>query len=183
MANLFFPIDTGLVSWNTKISQTWDVEEVKSASGRRRTLCQQKLPGWTLSVKFPALTYEEQAALLGFYSRCKGNWNSFLYKDYTYCFVRKQQLGKGTDGKYQCVIPLGDSVEATEYVDNVRVYIDGKRTDNFTVENGKISLTTNGVVTADYEYYWRVCFDKNISISNIFEDVYSVSLTLKVVRE
>lgn len=183
MANLFFPLDSGLVSWNTKISQAWDVEEAKAASGRRRTLCQQKLPGWVFDIKFPAITHEEQATLLGFFARCKGSWNSFLYKDYTYCRVENQQLGKGADGKYPCVIPFGDSVEQAEYVDNVRVYINGVETKDFTVDGGKIVLATNGVVTADYEYYWRVCFDKNLSITNIFDNIYSVGLTLRVVRE
>lgn len=183
MANLFFPIDSSLVAWKSKISQGWDVSEEKAASGRRRTLCQQKLPGWTIEVNFPELTHEEQAALLGFYARCKGSWNSFLYKDYTYCEVKGQQLGKGADGDYQCIIPFDGYVEPAEYVDNLVVYVDGKKITNYTVANGKIKLTTNGVVTADYEYYWRVCFDKKLSITNVFMDVYSASLSLRVVRE
>ena len=183
MANLFFPIDTALVSWNTKATQAWDVIEEKAASGRRRTLCQQKLPGWVFNIKFPRLTDEEQAKLLGFYTQCKGKFRSFLYKDYTYCLVKGQQLGKSADGKYQCVIPFGDSVEPAEYVDNVTVYINGVKTNAFTVEDGKIAVSTNGVVTADYEYYWRVCFEEKISIINIFQDVYSASLSLRVVRE
>lgn len=185
MAELFFPIDSGRVSWNTSVSQTWNIEEQKSASGRRRTLCQQQLPGWKFKLTFPDLTRLERDDLLAFYSKCKGKHKSFLYNDFTDGHIERQRLNKGEGNKYQCFAFIGSYVEAVEYVDNVRVYLDGKETKNFTVSKGAIEIpdVQGKEVAADYDYYWRVCFVNDITVTQKFRDIFSASLTLEVVRE
>ena len=185
MSNLFFPIDPGLVSWETTISQGWDVAEAKSAAGRRRTLCRQQYPAWQFAITFSCLNKEERDILLGFFAACKGKWKSFFYKDYTDCYVEGQQLAGNADGSYQCAIPFNGFIEHAEYVDNVKVYINGVETKEFTTKGGRIYLNsyTNGIVTADYEYYWRVCFQNSIEIAELFQDIFKASLTLEVVRE
>jgi len=184
MSNLFFPIDNGRAAWGSTITPAWSVEEQKTASGRRRTLCQQSYPSWVISLSFNDLTKAERDNLLGFYAQCKGSFRSFYYKDFTDHKVTGRTLGKNSDGTYQCVIPFNGYVEPAEYVDNLTVYVDGvKQTSGYTVSGGKITLSTTGVVTADYDYYWKVCFGDSMSFTEVFNDLYKASVKLEVVRE
>ena len=95
----------------------------------------------------------------------------------------KQPLPKNADGTYQCIIPFNGNVEPAEYVDELKVYINGVETKNYTLNGGRISLVTSGVVTADYEYYWKVCFGSEIQIIELVPDVFRTSMVLEVVRE
>lgn len=184
MANYFFPLDPGKVSWKTQYGQAWDVAEVKSASGRRRALVSQLYPERRISINFPAISKQEVDDLIGFYEARKGSWQPFFYKDYTDYRLERQTLVKGSDGLYQCVIGHGGSLSPAEYVDNVKVYANGVELSPgaFSVAGGKISTTAQGTITASYDYYYKVIFEKSISISQIFDNVYSVSLTLSEVR-
>lgn len=182
MSDLIFPLGNK-ISWDTKISQTWDVAEQKSASGRRRTLCQQTLPGWTIEVSYPNLTKAERDTLLGFYAQCKGKFNSFYYRDDEICVANNVTLTKGTDGKYQCLITHGGFGESAEKVSDLVVKVNGTATTNYTESKGKITISTSGTVTASYKWYWKVCFASGLSISQKFADYYAANLKLEVVRE
>lgn len=182
MSDLVFPIPNGRASWQKNMSQSWDIIEEKSASGRRRTLCQQVLPAWSMDAKFPNLNRNEKDILLGFYAQCRGRFRSFWYKDYDN-HVEKQILQKLQDGRYQCVVVVGGYYEVVEKVDNLKVFVNGVETNNFTEEDGKITLSTTSEVTASYDFYWKVCFSGAISISQKFQDLYSASVKLEVVRE
>ena len=183
MTSLMFPLDNAKVSWDTKFTQSWDIAEQKTASGRRRTLCQQTLPAWVINVTYPMLTKAEKDALLGFYAQCKGKFMSFWYKDAEEHFVRWLDLEKGSDGTYQCLINYGGFTEPALKVDDLKVFVDGICTYNFTEQNGKITINTTGAVSASYDYYWRVCFGVSISISQKFQDFYTANIKLEVVRE
>lgn len=184
MANYFFPLDPGKVSWKTQYSQSWDVAEVKSASGRRRALVSQLYPDRKIHISFPAINKQEVDTLIGFYEARKGAWQPFFYKDYTDYRVERQTLVRGSDGRYQCVVAHGGAVSPAEYVDNVKVYANGNELNKnaFTVSGGKISTTAQGTITASYDYYYKVVFEKSISVGQLFDDVYAVSLTLSEVR-
>lgn len=182
MTTLEFPLNEKNVSWDTTFSQQWDVTEQKTASGRRRTLCQQVLPAYTIGITYPMLTKAEKDTLLGFYAQCKGRWQSFWYKD-AESRLEGVTLEKGADNKYQCLIAYNGFTEPAEKVSNVKVYVNGIETKNFTESNGKIDVSGSGTVTADYDYYWKVCFNGSLSITQKFEDLYSVSLAFEVVRE
>lgn len=181
--DLYFPLNDKGLSWETTIQQTWEVVEQKSASGRRRTLCQQTLPGWQINVSYPMITKAERDTLLGFYAQCRGKFESFFFSDPEQFHIEKQALVKGTDGKYQLLSSYGGYVEPVEKVKDLKVFVNGVETQNFTESNGKITVSTSGTVTASYDYYWKVCFTNNLSISQKFADYYSVSLALEVVRE
>lgn len=181
--DLYFPLNDKGISWETTIQQTWEVVEQKSASGRRRTLCQQTLPGWRINVSYPMITKTERDALLGFYAQCRGKFQSFFFSDPEQCHMEKQLLTKGADGKYQLISSYGGYVEPVEKVKDLKVFVDGTEVTSFTESAGKISLNTSGTVTASYDYYWKVCFGNNLSIVQKFADYYSVALSLEVVRE
>lgn len=183
MSDLIFPLGNK-ISWDTKISQTWDVAEQKSASGRRRTLCQQTLPGWTIEVSYPNLTKAERDTLLGFYAQCKGKFNAFYFRDDEICQVTDLSLTKGTDNKWQCVIPYGDFNEPAEKVTDLVVKVNGNVTTVYNETKGKIAVYGNvRTVTASYKWYWKVCFASGLSISQKFADYYAANLKLEVVRE
>lgn len=180
-----FPLDTGLVSWDTSISQQWDVEEAKTASGMRRTLVQQALPRWTFSLNFPALSKQQADSLLGFFARMRGSWGGFLYKDYENHHVDNAELLQQGES-YYCRTNLATMFEQCHAVENLHVFVDGAEVTDFTEENGVITfegIDIEGVVTATYDYYYLVCFKNSIELKQVFDNVFKVSLTLEVVRE
>lgn len=185
MAN-YFPISPGKAAWNSSITQAWDIQEAKAASGKRRTLCQQAYPAWTFKLKFPALDAAQVVLLMNFYAKMKGKWGSFFYKDYTNNHVENVELPKN-GGQYYCISNLTTMAEPVSEVENVHLFIDGVETEDFTVAKGIITPTEppdpDAVVTATYDYYYLVAFNGDLSISQVFNDLYTVSITLEVVRE
>lgn len=181
MADLIFPISSGKSSWSGTQSQTWDVTQTETASGRRRAICGQLYPRYTLNVAFKLLTDADVAALTGFYAKCKGQLLPFWYRENSW-HVEKQQLS-GNGGVYQCVIKNGDYVEPCYRVDDVQVYLNGYATRQFTVSNGAINVNAGtAVVTASYDYYQRVRFDNTLSVTQRYTDVNSVDIKLVTVR-
>ena len=78
---------------------------------------------------------------------------------------------------------MADYEEPAELIDNVVVFVDGKRTKDFTVDGGLITVNTSGnVVKFDYEYYYKVAFSSALSISQTAENFYSLSLKMVVAR-
>ena len=68
-------------------------------------------------------------------------------------------------------------------LDNVVVFVDGKRTKEFTVDGGLITLNASGnVVKFDYEFYYKVVFSNALSVTQTAENLYSVSLKMVVAR-
>ncbi len=166
-----FPLDTGLVSWNTTISQKWDVEEAKTASGKRRTLVKQTYPAWTFSLSFPCLHKDQIDELLGFYAKMRGKWGSFFYKDFENHHVDNVQLLK-QGNNYYCSTNLATMFDPCSKVENLQVFINGVETGNYTETNGVIAFddTVDGVVTATYDYYYLVSFGNDLAIKQIFDD-------------
>lgn len=182
MAENIFPLNTGKVAWETKKKQKWDVFSYESASGMRKTLVQQKYPKWVFDISFPALNRREVDMLLSFYARCKGPWLPFFYKDYEIFEVVGRELAKGIDSSYQAVIPCDVYEEPALLIDNVRMWVNGERSRDFTVDGGRIQTAVTGSIKFDYEYYFQVAFANSIAVSQLFHDIYKVSLSLEVVR-
>lgn len=183
MSYKVFPINPGKTAWKSSRKQSWDIIEYKSASGKRKTMTHQEYPGWSFSISFPALSNAETNKLLAFYANRKGSWEPFWYKDYEQYRVVEKTLKKQAEGFYQAVIPCGEYEEPCGYVDNVVVYVDGRKTENFTVDGGKIYVNEVGSkVRFDYEYYWLVAFDTSITDEEVFDNVHKVSMKLTVVR-
>lgn len=184
MAKLFFPLTGGRASWNSTINQSWEVEEVKSASGLRRTLCQQVFPNWVFNLTFEHISKQEHDELLAFYANTRGKHKAFYFKDFDHR-VEGQRLAKNDDGTFQAVINYGGYVEPALYVENVKVYLNGTETMDFTVSDGRITIPNAGsaVVTADYDFWWYVSFTGDFSMTQLFNNVYNFTLKLEVVRE
>ena len=206
MSGSIFPLDPGKIAWSSKIKPKWETTKYVSAGQGRKTLTHQEYPTWQFDVSFPALTEQEMNALLAFHMTCKGAWNPFYYKD----FERHDANVTLKDGEtyyyrangLQLIIPIavGDYVfgEPCYMADNVRVYRDGvEDTENFEVvadETGALivyltdvetdeGVLQNTVITATYEYYYKVAFADSITINQKFKNLYSVSLTLETVKQ
>lgn len=186
---LLFPISPKRVKWSSEVAQSWAVNEQTSASGKRRAMSYQTLPAWQFNLEFPALTAEERDKLFAFYSRCKGSLLPFFYKDAESYKADKLRLAQNTDGSFQLVAYMHGQQEPIEYADNLTVYVDDTEQDasNYTLDNGAIVFSSvpasTSTVTASYEYYWKVCFSESkITLKQIFKDIFSASVKLKVVR-
>ena len=185
MAN-YFPISPARAAWNSSITQQWTIQEAKAASGKRRTLCQQSYPAWIFKLKFPSLNSAQVGELMNFYAKMKGKWSSFFYKDYENNHVENVELPKA-GGQYYCISNITTMAEPVSEVENVQVFVDGVEITDFTVSKGVITpadpIDPDAVVTATYDYQYLVCFSGDLSVTQVFEDFYTVSITLEVVRE
>lgn len=183
MIDYIFPLDASKISWGTKLKPKWDVTSFRSVGQMRKALVQQEHPLWTFDIEFPKLDKHEADKLLGFHAQCKGSWHPFWYKDYERYAVLGKTLTKGSDNKYQAVIPFGDHEEPAGRIDHVVMWVDGVKSNAFTVEGGKISTTATGTnIKFDYEYYYKVVFADAITITQKFYDWYKVSLQMEVVQ-
>ena len=189
LASLIFPLDARKVKWSSSVDQSWDVNEQVSASGKRRAISYQSLPSWAFSIEFPYLTAAEKDQLFAFYTRVKGQLVPFFYKDAENYKVENLKLIKNTDGTYQLVANMHGQQEPVEYADKLTVYVDGKEqsASSYSLDRGAVKFTTapasTAIVTASYEYYWKVVFNKNkLTVKQLFKNAFSVSLSLKVVR-
>ena len=181
MAALIFPLSAGMTAWSSTKAQSWSVTESSSASGRRRAICSQAYPKYTFNVTFNVLTDDELATLAGFYGKCRGALLPFYYMDAVDYHVENQTLANN-NGTYQCVIKSGDYVEPAHKVENLHVYVDGVEVTDYTEENGVITLTAGGSVTATYDYYFYVRFDGDLSVTQVLTNINKVSVKLVTAR-
>lgn len=165
------------------------MSEQKSASGKRRAITYQTLPSWTFSITFPALSAEEKDKLLGFFSRVKGSFLPFFYKDAENYKCENVALAKNTDGSYQLTANMHGQQEPIYYADNLSVYVHGtlQEASTYTLDKGAVVFSTapdsDAKVTASYEYYWKVKFAKSeLQIKQVYDNIFKVSLSLEVVR-
>lgn len=184
MSERFFPLSSGKAAWESSIAQTWAVTEKKTASGKRRAISSQLYPSYTFSVDF-TLNDAEISQLAGFYARCKGGLLPFWYKDFG-AHAEMQELACDAGGAYQCVSITGGYVEACRKVDNLRVYVDGTETLDYSESGGLITLSAgtevHRSVCASYDYYRYVKFADELSVKQLAPDINSVSLKLESVR-
>lgn len=184
MSERFFPLSSGKAAWESSIAQTWAVTEKKTVSGKRRAISSQLYPSYTFSVDF-TLNDAEISQLAGFYARCKGGLLPFWYKDFG-AHAEMQELACDAGGAYQCVSITGGYVEACRKVDNLRVYVDGTETLDYSESGGLITLSAgteaHRSVCASYDYYRYVKFAGELSVKQLAPDINSVSLKLESVR-
>lgn len=171
-----WPVMSNIVMRSSK-SQKWNTTIETVGSGRKRSNTNQLLPKWDISVKFWKLTDTEYKTIMGFVALLKGAHQPFYWLDPEDHQETGIQLPKNTDGSYQCVMKMGNYVEAVEYVDQLKVYVDGveQSSSTYTVSNGAITFGTSpgstAIVTADYRYYWKVHLPGDgISLEHIFKN-------------
>ena len=181
--NYFFPLDASKISWSSKLKAKWDVTSFRSAGQTRKAIVHQDRPLWTFSLEFPQLSKAEVDKLLAFHAARRGSWQPFMYKDFERYAAINRTLQQDGSGHYIATIPFDEYEEPAPLVDKVKAWSDGQRDTNISVDGGLISVVSPGEeMKFDYEYYFKVVFADQISVSQIFYDLYSVSLTLEVVE-
>ena len=176
MAVKIWPTFDGIAIRSTK-SQKWNTTMEKSGSGRMRSNTNQLLPSWSISIKYSWLDETKYKTIMGFVALLKGAHEPFFWLDPEDNHETGIQLPSVGVGTYQCVMKLGNYVEAVDYVDQLAVYVDGVLQDSgaYTVVGGAIVFDTapaaGSVVTADYRYYWHVHLPADgISMNHVFTD-------------
>ena len=176
MAVKIWPVMTGIEMKSSK-SQKWNTTIEKTGSGKMRSNTYQLLPLWNIQVKYWKLSDADYRTIMGFVALLKGAHEPFFWLDPEDNTETGIQLPKNTDGSYQCVMKLGNYLEAVDYVDQLKVYVDGvlQAASAYTVSGGAVMFasapSTTAVVTADYRYYWHVHLPADgISINHIITD-------------
>ena len=138
----------------------------------------QLLPTWSISIKYAWLTDESYRTIMGFVALLKGAHKPFFWLDPEDYQETGIQLPRNANGSYQCVMKIGNYVEAVEYVDQLQVYVDGtlRPASAYRVSGGTITFNTtlasSAIVTATYRYYWKVHLpDDGISIDHVFTNL------------
>lgn len=174
MATPTWPVMTGIAVRSSK-SQKWNTTIEKAGSGRMRSNTNQLLPSWSISVKFGILSDADAKTIMGFIALLKGAHRPFFWLDPEDYQETGIQLAKISLDTYQCVMKLGNYVEAVEKVDQLKVYVDGvlQSSNAYTVNGGVIlfkeALASDAIVTADYRYYWLVHLPADgITMNHVF---------------
>lgn len=174
-------------AWESTKTQKWNTTIQRTASGRLRTMTSQLYPAWTIEASYNVITDAEARQLLGFVAGLKGSAEPFLWLDPEDYEEKGQQLAQLDGVRYQAVMRQGDHLEPVEYIEDVKVYIDGilQGSGTYTVDSGIVTFksTPAGVVTADYTYYWKVVLaDDQLKIEKIFKDANKATITMEVAR-
>lgn len=174
MAVKIWPVMTGIAIRSSK-SQKWNTTVEKSGSGRMRSNTNQLLPSWSISIKYAWLTDADYREIMGFVALLRGAHEPFYWLDPEDYQETGMQIPNISGRTYQCVMKFGDYVEAVDYVDQLKVYVDGtlQASSAYTVNGGavtfKSALPSGAIVTADYRYYWKVHIPADgISIDHVF---------------
>lgn len=178
----FYPMKLGGEVWGSTLTPTWNVTEQTSASGKRRAVSEQLYPHWQFKLSYKGLSDADVNTLLGFYNARKGSFEPFYYKDYSHHKVEKAVLTKNSNGVYPLLADIGGSLEPVSYVDNLVVYVNDKVNTKYTLNKDAITISTTGTVKASFDYYFLVHFASTISITQVFDNVNNVSVTLESVR-
>jgi uncharacterized protein (TIGR02217 family) len=169
-------------AFGSKKTQRWDVKAQKSGSKKRKAMTSQVYPEWEIEVAYKALSKENIDKIMGFYGAMKGPLTPFLWRDLEDYREENIRLGIGdgmTSGFY--LIRNVGGYFADRVFDVVsgtlKVYVNGTLAEYTTGDAGLIMLTktpeAGDVISADFEYYWRVCFaDEYTESVNIFYDLY-----------
>lgn len=185
-----FPEEIKGFGWNSTWKQKWNTTIQESGSGKSRAMTNQLYPKWIITETVGWMNDDEANILMGFVALVKGAFEPFLWKDHSNYHLEKQTLAMVTSGTYQCVVKFGDYVEPAQYVENVSVYKNGTKvaSSGYSISGGNIVFktapTTSDVITATYDYLWKVRFsDDGMGITRIFDDIdKSSSFKLEVVR-
>jgi uncharacterized protein (TIGR02217 family) len=181
------------MAWNSTKTQNWNTEIQKSASGRRKTLSRWSYPEYELECAYTCLDPAAIEYVAGFFAARRGQAGEFLWKDDQDYKQEKVFIGTG-DGSttgFQLVRNLGnqffepvlDIVPGT-----LKVFVDNVQANETLGEDGWDVLATapaaGSLLTASFEYYWRVAFAKDeITWENFWYNFYKLkSIKLVTVK-
>lgn len=177
-----FPVTTN-IEFNSQWQEDWSFVAVKkTGSGRRKTLCNRAYPDWRISVKFTGLDDLLVEKIAGFIGQQRGPFAEFLWLDPTYFQETAVRIGtgNGSNKAFQLLRNFADLyvVPVTDYVaGTLTVYSNGSPVTVSSVSDGLVTLAnapaSGAVVTATFQYYWRVAFDdEKFTWQDLFFNLY-----------
>ena len=168
------------MAWNNSKIPDIDVITKKSGTGKRKSMTTRAYPEWKLTMAFTCLNQEEIEKLAGFILMVGCQLSPFLWKDMEDYKQEKVRIGigNGANTGFQLIRNWGNY-----YVEPVRDIVEGTLTvyaDNIPVaatleEDGWIELANpqpGKIITASFEYYWRVAFEEIPDWSLFWYDFY-----------
>jgi uncharacterized protein (TIGR02217 family) len=169
------------VAWNNTKTQRWDTKIQKYGRGGRKTLSRWAYPEWVLDCAFTCLDDSEIEYMAGFFASLQGQAKPFLWKDLEDYKQENVRVGMG-DGEttgFQLVRNFANLFVEPVYgiVENtLQVFADETPIDIISEDEGWIELVAPApgvVLTATFEYYWRVAFDDDeVDWSNFWYGFY-----------
>lgn len=173
------------MEWKNSKTQRWEgVYVQKSGNGRRKSLCTQAYPEWEMECSYACLSQEEVEKAAGFFAMVRGSHRPFLWKDTEDFSQTNVRIGvsDGTVMGWQLlrnyggyfVAPVRDIVDGT-----LVMFADGVEFDCVLGVDGWVTPTVaqpaDAVITASFEYYWRVAFnDSELTWENFWYNYYSL---------
>lgn len=178
------------MAWNSQKYERWDTVIKKSGKGKRKTLSRRAYPEWEIRCSYTCLDTAAIKKAAGFFGMVRGAFQEFLWKDPEDYREENVRIGTG-DGinrEFQLIRNFGELyVEPVTdiVVGSLTVYVNGVQVGAVVGDDGLVTLTVaptlGAVITATYEYYWRVAFkDDDMSWDNFWYGYYKLN-TISVV--
>lgn len=188
MSNEIFPNLPGL-AWGATKTPVFATKVQEAVSGREVRLAQRANPLWKISMDFDYLSEKRVLGvsqlenLLGFFTRHRGGFESFLYEDATDKDVTDQAIGSGNgvNKSFQLVRTWGGFTQPVTNINSiVNVKVGGVATAAYTVSRGLITFTTapasGKLVTWTGSYFYRAKFaDDELEATNEIYKIWSAS--------
>jgi uncharacterized protein (TIGR02217 family) len=180
------------MAWNSTKTQIWDTKIQKYGSGRRKTLSRWPYPQWEIDCDYTCLDRDELEYTAGFFAKVRGQFQPFLWKDdqdYKQTGVQIG-IGNGSTTGFQLIRNYGGFVEPVlDIVAGTLTAYENDVAKTVTLgEDGWIEFSTapasGALITASFEYYWRVAFAKDEKTwENFWYDFYRLkSIKLVTVK-
>jgi uncharacterized protein (TIGR02217 family) len=159
----------------------------QNGRGKRKTMTNRRYPVYEIKLSLLGVTQEEMETLVGFFASVKGE--PFLFRDFEDYAQYGVLIGAG-DGEnrdFQLVRswgglffePVEDIVPGT-----LTAYVGDNRASASILPGGVARLALppplGAQIRADFEYYWRVAVDDDISWQSVFFNLYKLD-NLKLV--
>lgn len=187
MSTDVFPSLQGL-GWGVKRTPVWSTRVQTAVSGREVRTAQWSYPRWRWELSYDFLRADfhgDFQALLGFFNRRLGQYDSFLFRDPDDNTATGQALGTGdgTTTLFQAVRSFAGVVEPVWAIDAIAaLYINGVAANGWNWARwdgtfgfggapaapwtpGQIGFTTappaGAVISADFTFFWPCRFEED----------------------
>lgn len=173
------------MEWKSVKRQRWDTKIQKSGSGIRKSLSRWAYPEWDIECGYTCLSDSDIDKAAGFFGLVRGQYQPFLWRDSEDYQQTKVRVGVG-DGVKQGFQLLKNL--ANLYIEHVKdivpgtlkIYVDDVEVDaTLGVDGMAIAAIPPGIgviVTASFQYYWRVAFaDDDLEWSNFWYNFYKLN--------
>lgn len=178
------------IAWDNTKTQIWDTKIQTYGLGGRKSLSRWSYPKWELECEYTCLDPDELEYMAGFFGYVRGQHQPFLWldlEDYRQENVRVG-VGDGETTDFQLVRNFADLFVEPIYgtvAETLHVFADDAEVAVLSEDEGIVKLATapasGAVLTATFNYYWRVAFDDDeMEWTNFWYEFYKTK-TVKLV--